>query len=404
MKLSTESGLERSLMRVERLPLPPKEYMKLVGSETPANFEETGSMLVTMLNDEGMTAAGTDFLDVGCGCGRVARFLLPTRIRSYTGFDRHPGMIRWCRDEISTRDSRFTFQHFALKSVYSDFAWDNYSGSIPAASFRFPYSDAHFDAILLASVFTHMPMEEIAHYLRQLKRVLRPGGKVLLSVFFSQSQAYVETINFFYEPEHFVRLVQQSGFSLRHRESALKVGVSHNWYVLTHGHTRVKNFLQLHKSGTSGFIVSGSTHPRPSLRLTPGKSLIFSPVNRFEGIRELANVNMSRTADGLKIHALNNDPQIILPTLEGVTPGSKLTVHAQLVVPGPTEFQIFYSTSAASEFDEAYSVRKPIQKGDNDVAVEFTEPDFKGRIRLDPGVLAGDYILKLLEVRSSSAP
>jgi hypothetical protein len=36
--------------------------------------------------------------------------------------------------------------------------------------------------------------------------------------------------------------------------------------------------------------------------------------------------------------------------------------------------------------------------------VEFTEPDFKGRIRLDPGMLPGDYILKLVEVRSSAAP
>jgi hypothetical protein len=73
---------------------------------------------------------------------------------------------------------------------------------------------------------------------------------------------------------------------------------------------------------------------------------------------------MSRTADSLKIHALNDDPSIIPPILEGVTPGNKLTVHAQLVSP---------------------------------------EPDFNGKIRLDPGELPGDYILKLVEVRSSPA-
>ena len=38
------------------------------------------------------------------------------------------------------------------------------------------------------------------------------------------------------------------------------------------------------------------------------------------------------------------------------------------------------------------------------MVVEFTEPDFKGRIRLDPGALPGDHILKLVEVRSSAAP
>jgi hypothetical protein len=141
------------------------------------------------------------------------------------------------------------------------------------------------------------------------------------------------------------------------------------------------------------------------VKLTVGKSLlIFAPANRFEGIQEGANATMSRTADGLKIHALNNDPYIFLPRVEGVTPGNKVTVHVQLVSPGQTIFQIFYGTSAVGEFDEAHSVRKPIQEGDNDVVVEFTEPDFKGRIRLDPGMLPGDYILKLLKAWSSAAP
>jgi len=141
-----------------------------------------------------------------------------------------------------------------------------------------------------------------------------------------------------------------------------------------------------------------------SVTLTAGKSLIFAPANGFEGIQEAVSATMSRTADGLKIHALNNDPYIFLPRLEGVTLGNKVTVHVQLVSPGRTIFQIFYSTSAVDEFDEAHSVRKPIQEGDNNVLVEFTEPDFKGRIRLDPGMLPGDYILKLVEVRSSAAP
>jgi len=141
-----------------------------------------------------------------------------------------------------------------------------------------------------------------------------------------------------------------------------------------------------------------------SVTLTADKSLIFAPANRFEGIQEALNATMSRTADGLLIHALNDDPQVILPTLEGVTPGNKLTVHVQLASPGPTEFQIFYSVSVVGGFDEAHSVKKPIQRGDNDVVVEFTEPDFKGKIRLDPGMLAGDYILKLIEVRSSLVP
>ena len=90
--------------------------------------------------------------------------------------------------------------------------------------------------------------------------------------------------------------------------------------------------------------------------------------------------------------------------MQNKSPRNKLNVHVQLISPGQAIFQIFYGTSAVGEFDEAHFVKKPIQEGDNDVVVEFTEPDFKGRIRFDPGMLSGDYILKLVEVQSSAAP
>jgi hypothetical protein len=159
--------------------------------------------------------------------------------------------------------------------------------------------------------------------------------------------------------------------------------------------------LKLVEIRASPADTAAEANPTPmAVELIAGKSITFTSANGFEGIQEAINATMSRTADGLLIHALNGDPQVILPTLEGVMPGNKLTVHIQLISPDPTEFQIFYSTSAASVFDVAHSVKKPIQKGDNDVVVEFTEPDFKGKIRLDPGMQAGDYILKLVEVQS----
>ena len=40
-------------------------------------------------------------------------------VKSNTGFDRHKGMIEWCREQITSRDPRFQFKYFELKSVYS---------------------------------------------------------------------------------------------------------------------------------------------------------------------------------------------------------------------------------------------------------------------------------------------
>ncbi len=111
-------------------------------------------------------------------------------------------MINWCKQEI--RDPRFKFDFFELKSVYT--AWDHQEGVLSVEDFGFPYAAESFDACLLASVFTHMPPNEARHYLGELARVMRRGGKVLLSIFFSKDgivEASDDGINVFHNPKEF---------------------------------------------------------------------------------------------------------------------------------------------------------------------------------------------------------
>jgi SAM-dependent methyltransferase len=61
--------------------------------------------------------------------------------------------------------------------------WDAQEGSIDVGTFRSPYPPGSFNAALLASVFTHMLPVEARHYLGELARLLRPGGKAFLSNF-----------------------------------------------------------------------------------------------------------------------------------------------------------------------------------------------------------------------------
>jgi len=127
------------------------------------------------------------------------------------------------------------------------------------------------------------------------------------------------------------------------------------------------------------------------------KSITFGPGNKFEGIVVLANANITATADGLKIQALNEDPSIRLPRID-LPPGTKLALHVKISSPAATTLQVFYTTAKNPNFDEPHSIRKPIQKGDNDVTAEIT-PDFTGSIRLDPGEVPGDYLVTLIEVQ-----
>lgn len=196
----------------ESIPLPPEEYMDLVcgaHADVKSTFINVGQRMREDLDAYGLVFEGCRLLDVGCGCGRLARNLINDSLKSYTGFDRHRGMIDWCRSHIAPRAPHFSFRYFDLRSIYQSV--DSQSGSIAAQSFQFPFDDNSFDVAILMSVFTHMPLQEIHHYLKELYRVLDKEGKVLLTVFLTERPPYVDTINYFYNPEQFRDAVVSSG-------------------------------------------------------------------------------------------------------------------------------------------------------------------------------------------------
>jgi len=216
------------------VPLPPFEFQTLVcGPGGESHFESEGRRLVDVLRAHGMLEESIALLDVGCGCGRIARYLVDVPIGRYEGFDRHAGMIAWCHEMLAPRDPRLHFRYVSVRSIYV--AWDQQAGDVAADTFVFPYADRSFDSILLASVFTHMPLREIAHYVRELARVLRPTGKILLSVFYSEGLAFLkDEINFFHEPEQFLGTLTDAGLTANPLEPNRLYDYNHNWYILTH--------------------------------------------------------------------------------------------------------------------------------------------------------------------------
>jgi len=97
-------------------------------------------------------------LDAGCGNGRYSRFLLrqsdaDARI---TAFDLSQNMLRRARQRVPSE--RVSFAAADLT--------------------RLPYADQSFDAVVSGWVLEHLPDPRTG--LRELARVLRPGGKLLL--------------------------------------------------------------------------------------------------------------------------------------------------------------------------------------------------------------------------------
>jgi len=97
-------------------------------------------------------------LDAGCGNGRYSRFLLrhADPDAAITGFDLSPRMLERARKRL--RNDRV--QHTTADLT------------------RLPFSDGQFDAIVCGWVLEHLPDPRPG--LRELARVLQPGGKLLL--------------------------------------------------------------------------------------------------------------------------------------------------------------------------------------------------------------------------------
>ena len=156
--------------------IPPKG-MVFVGS---GDFIERGNDILELLVKYTELKPDASVLDIGCGIGRLAvpltKFL--NEKGSYDGFDIVKKGIEWCNKRIAPKYPNFRFLHVDLKNdLYNDKTEDE------ARCFIFPYKDDSFDCVVLTSVFTHMMPEDVDNYLNQIMRVMRSGGKCLVTFF-----------------------------------------------------------------------------------------------------------------------------------------------------------------------------------------------------------------------------
>lgn len=97
-------------------------------------------------------------LDLGCGNGRLFGLFKDKNI-DYTGVDNSIKLIEWAKKKYP--DGKFQV--------------------VDALNLPFPNND--FDKIFCIAVFHHIPSEELrSQFLKEAKRVLKPGGLLILTV------------------------------------------------------------------------------------------------------------------------------------------------------------------------------------------------------------------------------
>lgn len=97
---------------------------------------------------------------------------------SYDGLDIVAPSIEWCQ---KTYTPRFPNCQFHFTDIYNK-AY-NPNGTCRASEYRFPFADSIFDLVFLTSVFTHMLPPDMENYLREITRVLKLGGRCLITYF-----------------------------------------------------------------------------------------------------------------------------------------------------------------------------------------------------------------------------
>ncbi len=154
--------------------VPPEDIRIGVGAyKDPGRFVADGQRNFQKLIADGLSPEDS-VLDVGCGCGRlspyIAQHLSPAG--TYVGLDADPDAVAWC---VSDLQPTFPNARFIHCDVFN--AEYNPRGSIRPIDYVFPFPGNTFTYVFAESLFTHMFLADTEHYLKEIHRVLRPGGR-----------------------------------------------------------------------------------------------------------------------------------------------------------------------------------------------------------------------------------
>ena len=152
----------------------PDPSVSRVGPDSGAR----GKRQAELLQHFGLTTE-TDFLEVGCGVGRLAYELADIiEVGTYAGFDVSPTAIDWLNENYASKLSNFRFD---LLDVFS--ARFHPDAESHGSDVRFPYDDDSFDMSGSFAVFIHIELDVVQNYLRELARVMRPGSRSVHTFF-----------------------------------------------------------------------------------------------------------------------------------------------------------------------------------------------------------------------------
>jgi ubiquinone/menaquinone biosynthesis C-methylase UbiE len=159
-------------------------------------------MLRRMTVDNARIQPGDSVLDVGCGTGEVA-LLAKTRTKAgkVYGIDPAPEMIAVARSKAARKKLDVDFRVGVIEAL--------------------PFSDASLDVVTSSLMMHHLPEELKVRGLAEVYRVLKPGGRLLITDFMQPSHSILNHLMMVFTRhqnvqnglEDVAKLLHEAGFS-----------------------------------------------------------------------------------------------------------------------------------------------------------------------------------------------
>jgi SAM-dependent methyltransferase len=159
----------------------------LIPADPPSEVpNENGIQLADFCRDELRLAPDGRLLDIGCNYGRLAIALgdYLDNGGEYEGFDPQRGQVLWAKEHWMPNHKSSALHIANIRNrIY------NPEGALSPTEFRFPYQGGRFDVVVAHSLFPYLLAEEFEHYAAEIARVLKPGGRLLVTFFLMDEEA-----------------------------------------------------------------------------------------------------------------------------------------------------------------------------------------------------------------------
>lgn len=168
-------------------PTPPIDYMKYVGgpeAEVTMYFNIGLNVLfdfVMLRFIPNKSTIVSTTVDLGCGCGRIASIIgafFSDQI-SYYGYDVWKEGIEWAKFNLSSIYPNTHFELLGDSPSSTEYASDS--------AYQLPHQDNSVDQVFATSVFTHLSPDAAKLYLKEIFRILKPGGYAYLTFFIMEN-------------------------------------------------------------------------------------------------------------------------------------------------------------------------------------------------------------------------